>query len=955
MSKKSIAIISIMCLLLWGWPQKSLAGGQAYFRTSGLWRVASNWATWDGAQLPPATSDHANLNNGNVHCTINLVTTAVCARLTLPNWQNFVPAVCYLDMTGGVLQVYGNFEIGNWNTGSQVDRGEFNISSGDVYIWEDLSIGDRGFGTVNMDGGTITAWGTLYIPKNPGGTGRLNLDGGIISVHGLDMNAGGWIDIGSGTLMITGDKRAMVNNHVLNGWITAHDKTGMVIVNYDSATNRTIVTGAVDYFLLDNFELYTDSANLRASWHDSSNSGVNTSVGLETEIVHSGGQSMICAYDNSGATHYSEIYREYSSAQDWTIAGAKVLGLFFHGSQTNNAEQMYVIVEDSVGGKANATYSDSNGIIQQKGQFWKVWNIKLQDFNDSGVDLSNVKKIILGFGDKNSSQAGGVGVVYLDDIRLSAALFADDYSYTPSSDFSGDAVVNFTDYAKEADAWQAKSNEPDFNEICDLDGNGAVNFNDLAIFADNWLWPMEQVLITVDANAIKGDISTLLTGVNMSFCYDTDQIWDDGGMAGYLRDANVAIMRFPGGGETSKYHWEYPGVPVWADAWDPTFDVNDYASDSSLMSVDDYIRQCRAVGAEPLVGVNIQSGKKYNRIQDSINEALRLMQYCRDQNYNVKYWYLDNEPYYANNAEAMTIAEWTGYVKQFAPAMKAFDPNIKIVVNWQNELSEPNYWSEWEYLLTEAGEYFDVADVHWYWGWSYATWDLWLNENPMKVREWCGNCPNQKYVGPSYVDEIQGFYNKIKNVNGKSYNIKLAALEWNIAPVKDYRFSQFQHALMQSEMLGQFIEGRLHAACQWPLTWSNNLWGDFRAILDQDKHQPTPSSLVFELYSHALGQKLITSTTSLAHVRPVSVLAADGNMLWLYLLHKSEDGDAARAQVSVNGFTAVNAEAITFTAPAVSSDVGGLEKIVIRNNPDGKWECVLPPYSLTMLTFHKNN
>jgi hypothetical protein len=287
--------------------------------------------------------------------------------------------------------------------------------------------------------------------------------------------------------------------------------------------------------------------------------------------------------------------------------------------------------------------------------------------------------------------------------------------------------------------------------------------------------------------------------------------------------------------------------------------------------------------------------------------------------------------------------------------MKAVDPNIKIVVNWENKLSVTSYWNAWKYIFETAGAYFDIADVHWYWAWDYATWDMWLGENPMKVREWCGDCSGSRYIGPSYVDEIKGFYDKIKDINGVSYTCKLAALEWNIAPTHDNRFSRFQHALMQSEMLGQFIEGGLYAACQWPLTWSTNLSGDFRAILDQDKHQPAPSFWVFKLYSHALGQKLVTSTASLVHIRPVSILSTDGNTLWVYMLHKSGDGDAARAEVDVSGFTAVNAEAITFTAPAVSSDVGGLEKIVIRNNPDGKWECVLPPYSLTMLTFHKNN
>jgi hypothetical protein len=46
-----------------------------------------------------------------------------------------------------------------------------------------------------------------------------------------------------------------------------------------------------------------------------------------------------------------------------------------------------------------------------------VWNIDLQLFADLGVDLTNVNKIAIGFGDKNNPQ-GGTGTVYFDDIRL---------------------------------------------------------------------------------------------------------------------------------------------------------------------------------------------------------------------------------------------------------------------------------------------------------------------------------------------------------------------------------------------------------------------------------------------------------------------------------------------------------------------------------------------------------
>jgi len=482
---------------------------------------------------------------------------------------------------------------------------------------------------------------------------------------------------------------------------------------------------------------------------------------------------------------------------------------------------------------------------------------------------------------------------------------------------------------------------------------GAVSKAGTNVAADSNLGSCE-VFVSVNAAQVKGDISTMLTGVNVSWYYDTDALWADGGIADSLRKIKAKLLRYPGGCETSKFHWETPYGHWSMDLWDPNIDPNKYPADRKYMDTDDYIRQCRNIGAEPLIGINIQSGKKYSRIQDSVNEAVRWVQYCKDKSYNVKYWYLDNEPYYKSNSEAMTAVEYAEYIRQFATAMKAVDPDIKIIIGWENKLSVENYWNDWKLIIQKAGAYFDIADVHWYWAWGYATWDMWLHENPMRVREWCGDCPDKKYIGPSYVDDIRGFYDKIKDVNEVSHNIKLAALEWNIAPVKDGRFSAFQHALMQSEMLMQFIDGGLHMACMWPLTWGGDLHGDFRTVLDQEKHKPTPTFEVFKLFSNVLGQQLITTSANQAQIRSVSAVSCDGSTVWVYLLHKSKHDQTITAKIAVDNFPAKDAQAVVFTASRISSNTSEVKSLNIVAADSNQWIVTLPPHSLTMITFKKN-
>jgi hypothetical protein len=50
---------------------------------------------------------------------------------------------------------------------------------------------------------------------------------------------------------------------------------------------------------------------------------------------------------------------------------------------------------------------------------WTRWDIPLQLLADEGVNLSNVRSMTIGFGNKlNPTAGGGSGFVFFDDIRL---------------------------------------------------------------------------------------------------------------------------------------------------------------------------------------------------------------------------------------------------------------------------------------------------------------------------------------------------------------------------------------------------------------------------------------------------------------------------------------------------------------------------------------------------------
>ncbi len=85
------------------------------------------------------------------------------------------------------------------------------------------------------------------------------------------------------------------------------------------------------------------------------------------------------------------------------------------GIPRNDVERMYVSVSNA-GGNPVVVYHPDPAATQIAD--WTEWNIDQQEFANQGINLANVDKLAIGFGDKNNPQAGGTGTMYFDDIRL---------------------------------------------------------------------------------------------------------------------------------------------------------------------------------------------------------------------------------------------------------------------------------------------------------------------------------------------------------------------------------------------------------------------------------------------------------------------------------------------------------------------------------------------------------
>ncbi|MGD8499259.1 MAG: LamG domain-containing protein, partial [Phycisphaerales bacterium] len=241
-------------------------------------------------------------------------------------------------------------------------------------------------------------------------------------------------------------------------------------------TDATISKGRVwsftvaDYLVVDDIEQYDIQNAIWANWHDGlgyittqgvtyPGNGTGAEIGdpstgsyTEETIVHSGGKSMPYWYNNNKPDKwkYSEAKLTLSHTRNWTEENVKALSLWFYGDPANAAEQMYLAVANNAGPPAVVEYAGDADDLKKAG--WQEWNIDLREF--TGINLTDVNSIAIGFGDRNSPQIGGSGKMYFDDIRLYRARCVPSI-LKPDADLSGNCVVDMADIEMIAADWLA--------------------------------------------------------------------------------------------------------------------------------------------------------------------------------------------------------------------------------------------------------------------------------------------------------------------------------------------------------------------------------------------------------------------------------------------------------------------------------------------------------------------
>ncbi len=214
------------------------------------------------------------------------------------------------------------------------------------------------------------------------------------------------------------------------------------------------------------------------------------------------------------------------------------------------------------------------------------------------------------------------------------------------------------------------------------------------------------VNVTVNANEGHGAIPATGYGLNSA-------VWDSQmnapAVQTLLQQAGVRMLRYPGGSYGDIYHWQDNTAP------------GGYVAPGT--DFDSFMGTVQKIGAQPILIANYGTGTPA--------EAAGWVRYANvTKGYGVRYWEIGNETYgngyygadwEADNHASKSPAAYAQNVIQYADAMKAVDPSVKIGAvltlpgNWPDSVVASGDSGDWnKVVLSTAGPAIDFVIVHWY-------------------------------------------------------------------------------------------------------------------------------------------------------------------------------------------------------------------------------------------------
>ncbi|MBN1125958.1 MAG: alpha-N-arabinofuranosidase [Sedimentisphaerales bacterium] len=244
-----------------------------------------------------------------------------------------------------------------------------------------------------------------------------------------------------------------------------------------------------------------------------------------------------------------------------------------------------------------------------------------------------------------------------------------------------------------------------------------------------------------------------------------------------IKRMGVPIIRYPGGNFVSGYNW-LDGVgpkdkrPVVLDkAWN-TIETNQFGTN-------EFLEWCRAVGSEPLLGLNLGTGTP--------EMAAALVEYCNQEKgtkwselrrehgvekpHNIKYWCIGNEMDGWWQIGHMPAREYGLKARDCANQMRMIDPSLQLIACGSSSPGMQTYL-EWDrQVLEECYDMVDGISLHCYY--RNDDQETGAGGDTAKFLSFNLEMENQ-------INEIAGVCDYVKARNRSSKKLWLSFDEWNV-------------------------------------------------------------------------------------------------------------------------------------------------------------------------------
>ena len=453
--------------------------------------------------------------------------------------------------------------------------------------------------------------------------------------------------------------------------------------------------------------------------------------------------------------------------------------------------------------------------------------------------------------------------------------------------------------------------------------------------------------ITVDMNDTSYSIDPAFFGVCDMFWKESDDYMSDGVIEGYLKDMDCGFLRYPGGTESDNFIWE-TNLLEDKRRWP-------YEDGQDKMDTDEFIVLCRRVGAQPIICVNTEIAVLENDEDKAVKMAADWVRYCNiEKGYNVIYWEIGNEPYYHYR---FTADEYAKLFKKMAAAMKKVDPSIKVaaVGEWNTEwvghldripainrakaremeysievgegkyvesdltamqtVSDPQKW--WDTLLKEAGDYIDVASIHWY-----------FNESDLTGMT-------------NSLDRLTDLFSS--KLPGKEP--ELIMTEWSMY----HTIQKFgmERALYVGEAIGRALDGNVKKSTYWPLRCAGD--HDKKGLFMEEEKTPRANYWVYRMFATNVGEYRVRCAGYSLGTYNFATVSEDGKHVQLFVLNRSERAIEGTAGIKgVDKCTAT--ECILSAGDDKNTDYPEYAEKKVEYGSEGV-KVVLPPWSMAVYRF----